>query len=622
MHVIIINDKDSKMIDTGLFMLEKNLKNIETYNSELAQRIRTHILQIPYTFEVAGSGDVNLYYNNNPLHSIQNPQQEALEIYESLPNKTESAITVIFGLGLGYLFKRLYLSFPGRIIIFEPNIDILRITFENVDFSPELADPRVIIANTQAELEAAMKSYYMIEDPLNIGFLPSYRLLFPEIVQNLTDSLTMFKKYLDNDTSTLYNKSKMWINMALANFKHLFNSQYIDCLKDQFHGIPAIIVSAGPSLNKNVDQLKEYENDVVIFCLGKALRVLTEENNILPHFAVYADSHEYLLKQVEGVNNLDKINAIVQPTIYKPVYDLEFKRKFFYLAENSFYGSWLAKQLNLNISHFENYGTVAITALFAAINFGCNPIIFLGQDLAFAIDGPAYADKKEDNVFRKKATLQVKGWHGDTVTTIGQYADNLKDFEILSRIYGEKVRLINATEGGAYIPGLEHMTFSEASSLLTNKHLDIDSIISTAENNYINPVQKSKLKVINALKTHKSGFKKLAKFIRNARATASKIDTLLEKENPNPNLLNSLFNDLCMTNAKLNQVLNKECHLLMNYIQKEGSEYNQKYRRFIKQDNIEHYKLYISLYNNIYKAMLENIPILEKHIDNILTGKL
>jgi len=85
-----------------------------------------------------------------------------------------------------------------------------------------------------------------------------------------------------------------------------------------------------------------------------------------------------------------------------------------------------------------------------------------------------------------------------------------------------------------------------------------------------------------------------------------------------------LFKELYDMNNKLNLTIQNECPLLINYIQKEGMEFKQKYRRFkqVDDENIEDKKTYIMLYKNIYDALLERIPALQEQLSDIAGVKL
>lgn len=597
-------------------MLEKNIIHIARYNADLAEAIRRHKIIGNYGFDVAKSGDVVLLYENLPMHSMDDPQKEASDIFNKLSEVNRSVIHLVFGLGLGYLFKRVHLSSKGRIVIYEPNLDILRITLENVDFSSELADERVMVLTRKEELESVFKRYYLYEDPINMCFLPVYKALFPDRIKDISDELAFLKGYFNNNFYTLFETSQAWLEMSLINLNYTFNSTYIDCLKDKFKGKPAIITAAGPSLLKNIEQLKEYENRAVIFSVGAALRTVKQTYNIKPGFAVFIDVRPNY--QLNGVDNLEDVNFILQPSVYKSFNECPAKRRFVYLPINDMFSQWLAEKLKLDITHYYNRGTVAISAFYAAYNFGCNPIIFMGQDLAYARDGRVYANDNLPNIFKDTQKLEVPAWDGGTVTTNPDYAVFIRYFNNLAMEFGKQVRIINATEGGAYISGLEHMSFKEAASLIPDEVFDVDSIITEAEQNYQNPFKTGKMTVFNILKENHNQLSKLIATVKQSQNLLSKIKREMDRTSINKNYLLNKFQELYANNGRIDKIINEKCSLLNCLIQKESHAFQQGYGRFKMMNSIEDVKEYLVLTENYYDSILNKIPILTNHLENIL----
>ena len=91
-----------------------------------------------------------------------------------------------------------------------------------------------------------------------------------------------------------------------------------------------------------------------------------------------------------------------------------------------------------------------------AIRFGGNPIVFVGQDLAFTNgQSHAYGGLVNQDVSRRK----VKGQNGEFLdTTLG-----LLSFKhwIENKIRDNLVEFINATEGRAYIEGCKHISLQD-----------------------------------------------------------------------------------------------------------------------------------------------------------------
>jgi hypothetical protein len=58
--------------------------------------------------------------------------------------------------------------------------------------------------------------------------------------------------------------SEIWFRCYMSNIPHILKSSPIDNLYNSFKNKPAIIVSAGPSLNKNINLLKDYQDKAII----------------------------------------------------------------------------------------------------------------------------------------------------------------------------------------------------------------------------------------------------------------------------------------------------------------------------------------------------------------------
>jgi hypothetical protein len=115
----------------------------------------------------------------------------------------------------------------------------------------------------------------------------------------------------------------------------------------------------------------------------------------------------------------------------------------------------------------ENLHTVSMlassctqVAMWALKHMGCNPIIFVGLDLALE-DGRQYSDGCEGWT-PAQSTLEVEGYHGGTVQTLAQYNVFRDQFELS---FGHEefsgVRFINATEGGAKLRGIDQQSLGE-----------------------------------------------------------------------------------------------------------------------------------------------------------------
>jgi hypothetical protein len=253
--------------------------------------------------------------------------------------------------------------------------------------------------------------------------------------------------------------------------------------------VPAVIVAAGPSLDKNCRWLKLAERSMVIICVDTALKTLIK-NGVRPHFVVALDALMYNYFHVAGALDGD-FTLIVNPVTYPLILE-ECRRPMMVTSYSEPMVRWLegfTGELGENITG----GSVATSAFDLAIRMGCSPIILTGQDLAFtggrthssggANDEMIYSASAEPLVPDSQHSEAI-GWEQMSVVdgNLGHsLASSMKMktwkswFEI--RIGQKNLDCINATEGGAAINGAKKMCLQEAVMASFKTARDVDGII-------------------------------------------------------------------------------------------------------------------------------------------------
>ena len=91
----------------------------------------------------------------------------------------------------------------------------------------------------------------------------------------------------------------------------------INKLIDIFQGKPGVIVSTGPSLEKNIHVLKEHQDKLVIVAVGQALRVLMGYG-ITPDFICTVDFGEVNMAHFKGLMD-SKVPLVCLNRTYAPL---------------------------------------------------------------------------------------------------------------------------------------------------------------------------------------------------------------------------------------------------------------------------------------------------------------
>ena len=545
-------------------MLEKNLQALSMQNPSLAQKILYHQAQ-DVDFDIAESGDYNIIYKGVHLHDTKNPQLEAKLIFGD-NNNEENKLQLVFGLGLGYLFKRAYIGSAGSIIVFEPSLDVLRSTLEVVEFSEEIADKRVFIINELSELESVFLKY--LYDNVTIMHLDSYMNMYPGMHEKVYFELNRLN--LDQKTNIIrsIDMSKAFV-ISLPHFK---KAPPVNILENKFKNKAALVVSAGPSLDSAIDLIKENRNKFIIISIGQAFGSLYKAG-IMPDLVMILDTYfsPEWFSCVESTK--DNLNLVLATSVQPQLWELETKTKFAYYSGHDYMTNWILKRIGHK--SLESGATVSITSVYLAKLMGANPIILIGQDLAFKDNRVYAANSIHDflkitidsenktsyyaaepevktnskingltgaeyvthlvsmNALQHKSILTVKGWNGENVPTSSTYASFITEYNQMAEDFKQKyphIRIINTSEGGAYLEGFEHLQLKEVIKDLPNLNIDLNTAI--YEEYTSNKTDSMKVNEID------SSLKSLIKDLKNLKEDAQKVTKLA----------NRILNDLKRTN--------------------------------------------------------------------------
>lgn len=385
------------------------------------------------------------------LHSSFNPVLEGRRFAEE-QMREQKKVNFLYGFGLGYHVQEMakILAEGNKLVIADLNLDVFRIALELRDLSDVLDNQQVhLLISDDLKYMATKIGGFLDESPdLNIvTHVPSLT-----AVEEKYDEL----KYLLQELNLRKSIDQKYVDLLHVNY--LKNRQIMKHNVGEFFGrfrnLPMIIVSAGPSLDKNKHLLQGLKNKALIICVAHALKSLININ-VKPHFIITIDPEPVTMKQVEGFECLD-IPFVLMATAWPGNAEIYQGPKFIACQHPDY--------LNPGEENFliNTGGSVSTAALDIAIKMGGNPIIFIGQDLAFTSNKHHCEDSFHGNVDVKPLDTmrRVKGWNNEDVpTSLGMISFNRW---IQSRVRNEDgTMFINATEGGAYIDGLKHMRLQE-----------------------------------------------------------------------------------------------------------------------------------------------------------------
>ncbi len=376
------------------------------------------------------------------------------------------------------LMRKVYEELGEKCIMFlyEPSIAIFKYYMEHIDMEEILKDWPIYIEigeYKEGEFESRISGILQIDTiaELKIEVAPNYDILFGENLKKTVEIIQKkFKDFLVNWRTAEEFTDVVGDNM-MNNVFHLMHGynvlQLQGILKNK---IPAFVISAGPSLNKNICDLKKAVGKACIIAVDTAIKPLLN-HGIKPDFFCIVDGK----KPTELMNHpgVSEIPIVACTVVANGIMNLHKGKKFFYASGEAFEDSvWEAcvKQSlhkeTIYRTSLATGGSVANTAFSLAKFMDASEIILVGQDLALTNDR-THADgtfkKKMDKIDEDivNRSLWVDGIRGNKVRTLPDFARYLRWFEETIR-YGELKNVVDATQGGARIHGTKLMTLKQA----------------------------------------------------------------------------------------------------------------------------------------------------------------
>lgn len=389
-------------------------------------------------------------------------------------------ITILLGFGLGYkAWAILNKMEPGHlIIVLEENPFVIKLAFEYLDFSKRIED-KVI--------------HFVIPDESHLNklsevLLPSWTRQKVSMMMNESSvkiskksyrtSINQFYRLMQAEVvnaNTYFRRGKILTRNELENLPFLIYSSGIQKLRGIFEGIPAIIVSAGPSLKRNVHLLKEAKGRAVIMATAPVLRVLLAYD-LRPDFICSVDFSEENYLSLEGLYPTADVPLIftnrIQPRILR-----DYQGPLIGTLQScGTIAPWVGPCLNKEC--MSSGGNVGGFAFNMAAYMGANPIMLMGQDLSFtenALHTEGYVGDAGVSVDSHPDLVYVEGLHGEQLPTIPAMVSYLQSFE--KEIENSDRTVINATAEGLRIKGTRPMNLEEAIKEYCRSTHDIKKII-------------------------------------------------------------------------------------------------------------------------------------------------
>ncbi len=459
----------------------------------------------PYQLmESKKGGEYYVSLEGNPLASQFSPRTQGERLVETLQIKPTDVVFLL-GLGNPHLISQISEKIPDNQIFIMVGEDY-RITsvlwdkflkhslmvpgrhlFSGEEFYPLLFN---YIESLPIDRVSGLK---IVKNPGDTNRNP----VFKEIEEKIH---TVFSAKM-SDLLTKFEFEKIWIKNSIWNLTQISKvppKKYtIKSLENQFMGLSAVLVSAGPSLRKNLPWLIENRNKLFILSCDTSLKVLIKAD-IIADGVVTLDAQTNSFFHFMG-ENLETIplfaDLVSSPTLLRePIFQSvihSVTAKYQVDAEGSLVrevtaGGELAPEVLGDVGDIQSGGSVATTAFDMLRFMGFSEIFFLGQDLAYSgreihstgthhnekwltlVSRKNSLERINEVIIRKRETRMVPSTSGYTVLT-DYVLDLYRHWFEESAKSVSNLKLYNINQDGAKIVGIQEISTIEGTKLLQGK---------------------------------------------------------------------------------------------------------------------------------------------------------
>ncbi|EAI8504187.1 motility associated factor glycosyltransferase family protein [Campylobacter coli] len=421
--------------------------------------------------------NLNIYDKTHNVFMYENLEEEINFFYQSILEKTPRyPFACIYGIGNALLIKNLAKHYK-HLFVFESEIELFILALSTIDLSEELCSGKIYLVDIEEErVDIQLLILFDMKDMFE------YLSLYEMFVNN-----SFYKQFQQDDwhkANTLCEKNIEVIVRNLNSSLHIAFECYSHLLQNipsMLESIPfqrilserknkfenAIVVSAGPSLTKQLPLLKAYQDKAVIFCADGALSML-EKEGIVPDYVTNLDFTDLAMNFFQNKENKTSLNILSCATHPNLVHFLD--NKSVVLRDDPLY-----QRFNLNDFGYIDTGThVSHFSYTLALALGFKNIIMIGQDLAFDEEGNSHSKgfdfgekfSGEENIDKLK--VPAYAGKGEVLTHI-TWNDYRIKLEYLFACNDQKAKFYNATEGGARINFTEELSFKECCEKLLTK---------------------------------------------------------------------------------------------------------------------------------------------------------
>lgn len=472
-----------------------------------------------FTLFHTSKGSLNLRKDKETIHdeSEKDHFQKALEI-------KEIDVLYIYGLGLGYAYyflKEWLEADDSRDLVFLEDDPGIIVSFLRTELASRILEDRqvhIYFVDNIEENAKELSDFFPVRK-VEVTALPFYLQTKKEKFEQL--KLQIFRKTVLSESIFLDRlHSYVPFRNLLFNLRHFTYSFLTNSFVGAFEKVPAVVCGAGPSLEQSIETLRNLGTRAIVIAGGSTLASLSHYG-IRPHFGVLIDPNLEEYHRMRSNWNFE-IPLLYATRVCPEVFDMMNAKLGYIRAGIGGMGElWMDEEFHIQdrlLGASLNDESISVTTISVSLahEFGCDPIIMTGIDMAFtgkkqyAEGVQGYKSISVKDLERKKLVenriFQKKDRNDNEIYTSVKWLMESSCLSAFAKSHPEKT-FLNATQGGIGIEGIEYMPLDEIAKKYLTKEVDflswIDSLIRQTQ------VQVTKEEVSNQIATLYTGIQKV-----------------------------------------------------------------------------------------------------------------
>ena len=286
-------------------------------------------------------------------------------------------------------------------------------------------------------------------------------------------------------SASAHRQARAWTDHMLSVLPLFAGRRAINSIKGALRGVPAVIVSGGSRLDKNICDLVAARDRALVISAPTVASVV-ERHGVVPDVVMCSEITD-TSPWLAGYES--KGSSVLVPGLHchEAVWGLGWADVCPAVSPELGFGEWLCGILGVDTDHqIPTGGSVSCLAAAVAHHLGCSPIVLIGQDCAIGPNGENHCSESlyGDSIVLETEVeghrclrflpseryhraigaqpvegipvlrIDLEGWDGGTVASTYGLDGYRQWFEDVGAVWRSRgTALVNATEGGARIDG-------------------------------------------------------------------------------------------------------------------------------------------------------------------------